>query len=143
MTTVSDDIHGMTVNAFASVSLDPLLILVCVERSAVMCDLVDESGVFAVSVLNEDAEGVAVHFADPFRPQGAAQFEGIDYRTEVTGSPVLEGEVGWIDCEVWATYDGGDHVIVVGEVVALGLGEETAPLLFYRSAYRGLRPEGT
>lgn len=143
MTTVTDDVHGMTVNAFSSVSLDPLLVLVCIERSAVMCKLVEESGIFALSILHEDAEDVAIHFADPYRPMGAMQFEGIPYRSEITGAPVLEGEVGWIDCRVWARHDGGDHVIIIGEVAGIGLGGQTAPLLFYRGAYRSMRPEGT
>lgn len=144
MTTVHGGaIHGMTANAVASVSLDPLLALVCVERDTNMRDLVEASGVFALSFLNEDDEGVAVHFADPYRPSGNEQFAAIEHHAAVTGAPILEAAIGYVDCEVRATHDGGDHEIVVGEVVGLGLGDPPDPLLFFRGAYRSLRPEGS
>lgn len=143
MTTVHDDtIHGMTANAVASVSLDPLLTLVCVERDANMSDLVGASGVFALSFLHQDDDGVAVHFADPYRPSGDEQFAAIGHHAAVTGAPVLDAAIGYVDCEVWDRHDAGDHQIVLGEVVGLGLGDPPDPLLFYRGAYRSLRPEG-
>ncbi|MDQ4131592.1 MAG: flavin reductase family protein [Actinomycetota bacterium] len=143
LTTILDDVpHGMTVNAFASVSLRPLLVLACVDRSTIMCDLVTRSGVFAVSVLNDEQLGLSTHFADPFRPSGRAQFHSIAHHAQVTGAPVIDGCIAFADCRIWAVHDGGDHIIVVGEPVALGLGEEADPLLFYRGAYRQIRPEG-
>ena len=139
MTTVVDDVpHGMTANALASVSLDPPLVLVCVERSTVMAERVLAAGMFALSFLASDQIELSVRFADPQRPEGAAQFAGVATTTAATGTPVLEGGVGWVDCRVWASYDGGDHVIVVGEVVDLGCGGRADPLIFYRSAYRTL-----
>ncbi len=143
LTTVVDAIpHGMTVNAFASVSLDPLLVLACVDRSTIMCELVVKSGVFAVSVLNDEQLGLSTHFADPFRPSGWAQFQSIAHHAAATGAPVIDGSIAFADCRVWAVHDGGDHIIVVGETVALGLGQEATPLLFYRGAYRQIRTEG-
>lgn len=143
LTTVLDDVpHGMTVNAFASVSLDPLLVFACIDRSTIMCELVMKSGMFAVSVLSDEQLGLSLHFADPFRPSGGAQFEAIAYHREATGAPVIDGSIAFVDCRVWRVHDGGDHIIVVGEPVALGLGDEANPLLFYRGAYRLIRPEG-
>lgn len=144
MTTVHEGrIHGMTASAVASVSLDPLMALVCVERDTNMRGLVGSSRVFALSFLHEDDEGVAVHFADPYRPSGDEQFAAIDHRAAVTGAPILEAAIGYVDCEVFAAHPAGDHEIIVGEVVGLGLGDPPDPLLFFRGAYRSLRPEGS
>lgn len=142
MTTADDDTpHGMTVNAVSSVSLDPFLVLVCVERGTVMERLVAASGRFALSILPDRCAHLSVHFADSDRPAGAAQFEGVDTRPEATGAPVLDCSIAWVDCELWATYDGGDHVIVVGEVVDLGLGlGDAVPLVYYRSGYHTIGP---
>jgi flavin reductase (DIM6/NTAB) family NADH-FMN oxidoreductase RutF len=145
MTTTDDRVgpHGMTVNAVTSVSLDPFLVLVCVRRGTVMERLVGTSGTFALSVLPEGRSDLSAHFADSNRPAGAAQFAGVETRTMATGSPVLDCCVAWADCDVWATYDGGDHRIVVGEVADLGLGlEDAAPLVYYRSAYETIRGVG-
>jgi flavin reductase (DIM6/NTAB) family NADH-FMN oxidoreductase RutF len=134
--------HGMTVNAFTSVSLDPLLVLACVDRSTIMSDLIVRSGIFAVSVLSDEQLGLSMHFADPFRPGGEAQFASIAHHSQATGAPVIDGSIAFIDCRTRKVHDGGDHIIVVGEPVALGLGNEANPLLFYRGAYRQIRPEG-
>jgi flavin reductase len=136
MTTVRDGVpHGMTANAVASVSLDPQLVLVCVERTAIMARELEDSGVFALSFLPADQAPLSDRFADPSRPQGRDQFDGVSTRTAATGSPILEGALGWLDCRVWDSYDGGDHVIVVGEVLALDVGPADDPLLYYRSGY--------
>ena len=128
--------HGMTVNAVSSVSLDPFLVLVCVEKGTVMERLIEESGLFALSILPDRCEHLSVHFADSTRPAGEAQFDGVDTRTMKTGAPVLDCSIAWVDCTVWQVYDGGDHVIVVGEVVDLDLGMEDGPaLVYYRSGY--------
>lgn len=128
--------HGMTVNAVTSVSLDPLLVLVCVEKATVMERLLGVSGIFALSILPSECAHLSVHFADSDRPAGAAQFSDVDTGAGTTGAPILDCSIAWVDCEVWATYDGGDHVIVVGEVVDLDLVMEDAPpLVYYRSDY--------
>jgi flavin reductase (DIM6/NTAB) family NADH-FMN oxidoreductase RutF len=84
--------HGMTANAFASVSLDPLLVLVCVVRDALMHKVLEESGRFAVSVLAADQEDLARYFSDSGRPGGLAQFVPVGWRPgPVTGAPLLDG----------------------------------------------------
>ncbi len=129
--------HGMTLNAFASVSLDPLLVLVCVERDAVMHKVLEEAGSFALSVLAGDQEPIARYFADSGRPAGAAQFADLSYRIGgATGAPLLDGALGWIECELERTYDGGDHSIFLGRVVAVARGQVRQPLLYFGGAYR-------
>jgi flavin reductase len=136
MTTVRDGVpHAMTVNAFTSVSLEPPLVLVCVERATVMAVEVTKAEAFAITFLGADAAALSARFSDPTRPTGHEQFDAVATRPEVSGAPVLEGGLGWLDCRLWATYDGGDHLIVVGEVVALDVGPEDEPLLYYRSGY--------
>jgi flavin reductase (DIM6/NTAB) family NADH-FMN oxidoreductase RutF len=129
--------HGMTLNAFASVSLDPLLVLVCVERDAVMHKVLEEAGGFALSVLAEDQEPIARFFADSSRPAGAAQFAGVAYRLgAVTGAPLLDGAMAWLECEVEQAYGGGDHSIFLGRVLGVERGQLRDPLLYFGGAYR-------
>jgi flavin reductase (DIM6/NTAB) family NADH-FMN oxidoreductase RutF len=136
-TTAAGRMHGMTVSAFASQSLEPLLILVSVERSTVMHQLVAQSGAFAVNILDERGEGTARFFADNARLNGP-EFKESTYHLGVTGSPILKEATGYLEATVDRTLDAGDHTIVVGRVVAVKIVRETAPLIYYRSGYRGL-----
>jgi flavin reductase len=139
MTTVLDGSpHGMTANAVTSVSLEPLLVMVSVERRTVMAERVVASGVFALSFLAAGQEELSNRFADSGRPLDERQFAGVETVEAVTGSPVLATGLGWLDCEVWAVHDGGDHLLVLGEVLALSEGAEEDPLVFFRGGYRGL-----
>jgi len=136
-TTAARRMHGMTVSAFASQSLDPLLILVSVERSTVMHQLVAQSGAFAINILDEHGEGTARFFADNARLNGPEFKEGA-YHLGVTSSPILEEATGYLEATVDRTLDAGDHTVIVGRVVALKIVGDTAPLIYYRSGYRGL-----
>jgi len=97
--------------------------------------LVRRSNTFALSILAADQEHLSNHFADPDRPAGEAQFAGIATHISVTGSPLLDGAMAWLDCRTWRTYDGGDHDIVVAEVVHATLGEANNALGYFRSTY--------
>ncbi|MGH3243509.1 MAG: flavin reductase family protein [Spirillospora sp.] len=134
--------HAMTANSFASVSLDPPLVLVCVGHKAVMHQALD-TGLFGVSVLTADQEGIARHFADVSRPLGAAQFEDVDCDTgPLTGVPLVAGALARFECEMWNTYDGGDHSIFLGRVLSMdrpGVDRDEA-LLFYQGRFRRLQP---
>ncbi len=142
MTTVHDGTpHAMTANAVTSVSLDPLLVLVSVERRTVMAERVTASGVFALSFLAASQQELSNRFADPDRPLDERQFAGLATTAMATGAPVLTDGLGWLDCEVWAIHDGGDHLLVLGEVVAMAAGTEVDPLVFYRGGYRRLDAE--
>ena len=127
--------YGMTVNSLTSVSLEPTLMLFCCERDASLHDPVLASGSWAVSVLPAEQQDVAAWFATRGRP-GVDQFNGQTASPGgVTGAPVLAGALAWFECRTWATYDGGDHTIVVGEVLDLGCGEDAPGLLYFRGAY--------
>ena len=136
-TTLAGRMHGMTVSAFASQSLDPLLILVSVERSTTMHRLVIESRAFAINILGEQGEGTARFFADNARLDGPEFQEGA-YHLGVTGSPLLEEATAYLEATLDATLEAGDHTVMVGRVVALNVVRDAAPLIYYRSGYRSL-----
>jgi flavin reductase (DIM6/NTAB) family NADH-FMN oxidoreductase RutF len=131
--------HGMTLNAFTSVSLDPLLVLACVERDAVMHKALEDAGGFGISVLGGDQEHLARYFADSSRPMGAEQFAEVPHRLgAVTGVPLLDGALAWLECLVERADDGGDHSIFLARVAWLERGQVREPLLFFAGAYRRL-----
>jgi flavin reductase len=132
--------HGMTVNALTSVSLDPVLVLFCCERVASLHGPVLSSGLWTVSLLTAAQEQLAQWFAAHER-HGTEQFAGLTVRAgSHTGAPIIVESLAWLECRTWATYDGGDHTIVVGEVLDLGLGPtDTDPLLYFRRGYGTLR----
>ena len=136
-TTAAGRMHGMTVSAFASQSLDPLLILVSVERSTTMHQLVMESRAFAINILDEDGEGTARFFADNAR-LARPEFKEGAYHLGITGAPILEEATAYLEATLDRTLDAGDHTVMVGRVVALRVVRDAAPLIYYRSGYRGL-----
>jgi flavin reductase (DIM6/NTAB) family NADH-FMN oxidoreductase RutF len=130
---------GITVNAFCSVSLDPPLVLVCVEHTNYTHDLLLETGYFAANFLSADQASVSRCFAG----RGPAKYQdfcGVATHTEATGAPVFDDCLAWVDCRVVAVYPGGDHSILIGRVEALGSREAT-PLLFYGTRYGRLVPQ--
>jgi len=130
-----DTVHGMTVSAFASVSLVPPLVLVCADRASNTHGVIAEGRVFAVHVLAAGQEALSDLFADKAREE--RRFEGLAWRSGATGAPILPGAVAVLDCRMAAAHDAGDHVIYVGRVEAVErAGGE--PLLYHRGAYRGL-----
>jgi flavin reductase len=123
---------GMTANAFTSVSLEPPLVLVCVDRSAAIYDTVLADGSFAVSMLSAGQEHVARYFADHSRPRGPEEFSAVEwFPGPSTGAPILHGAVAWLDCQLTNSYDGGDHEIFIGSVLASGSGPAEDALVFY------------
>jgi flavin reductase (DIM6/NTAB) family NADH-FMN oxidoreductase RutF len=123
---------GMTANALCSLSLDPLLALVCFENRARTLPIVRESGRFGVNVLASDQANLAGVFASKL-PE-AEKLDGVEHRIEY-GVPLIEGTLAWAACELRELIAGGDHTIGIGEVVALGLGQGE-PLLWYAGNYR-------
>ena len=136
-TTAGGRMHGMTVSAFASQSLDPLLILVSVERSTEMHKLVMASRAFAINILGEFAEGTARFFADNARLKGPEFVEGA-YHVGVSGAPLLNEATAYLEATFHSWMDAGDHTIIVGRVTALEVRSEVEPLVYYRSGYRRL-----
>jgi flavin reductase (DIM6/NTAB) family NADH-FMN oxidoreductase RutF len=128
-------VHGMTVSAFSSVSLEPPLVLVCADKSSDTCTLIRESGVFAVNILARGQDALSRRFAA--KQDEDRRFEGLAVERAVTGAPLLGG-LASLDCTLVASHDAGDHVIYVGRVEALRLRPDAEPLLYYHGAYRGL-----
>ena len=126
----------MTANAFSSVSLEPPLVLVCVMDGTEGSASIKRNGVFAVNVLGAEQEGLSRYFASRDRPRGWETFEGIAHRRVETGSPVIEGSAAYFDCRLVAAHPAGDHIVFIGEVLALGAASEVPPLLFHHGRYR-------
>ncbi len=123
--------RGMTASSFTSVSLEPPLILVCINETAQLWPVLEAAGRFTVNLLPEGHEQTSAHFAG--RP--------IEGYTPLAGeeSPVLTGALATLHCKTWAIYPGGSHKIVVGEVEKVSLGKEARPLLYWNRGYRQLR----
>ena len=155
-----ETLAGLTVNAFCSVSLDPPLILICVDLTSTTRLVIRESGVFAVNMLTDKQEYLSRCFAT----SSAERYEGFchaRYHVEATGAPIIDDTLAFIDARVVAEYPGGDHVIFLGQVAAMGVsglvvfareaerehstvvehgsnGTEKAPLAYYLGQYRHL-----
>ena len=121
---------GMTANAICSLSLEPLLALVCFENRARTLPIVRDAGRFAVNVLSTDQEDIAAVFASKL-PE-SEKLEGVEHRFE-HGIPILVGSLAWAACELRELMPGGDHTIAIGEVIGMGLGSGD-PLLWYSGA---------
>jgi flavin reductase (DIM6/NTAB) family NADH-FMN oxidoreductase RutF len=132
---------GMTANAFSSVSLDPPLVLVCVIKGTVGEESIERNGVFAVNILGDEHEPISRYFSSKDRPRGPDAFREIPHSFGVTGSPILEGAAGFLDCRVHAAHEAGDHIIFIGEVMALGYETDVKPLLFHGGRYRSVTDE--
>ena len=129
------EIFGMTANAFASVSLNPMLILVCVDEKAKILPLLHKKKHFGVSVLKQHQQAVSEYFAQSVQHREAEERLAIQYRWTPSNVPVLEGTSLQLSCSVMATHAAGDHTIFVAKVedVEIPGGE---PLLFFRGEYR-------
>jgi 3-hydroxy-9,10-secoandrosta-1,3,5(10)-triene-9,17-dione monooxygenase reductase component len=125
---------GMTANALCSLSLDPLLALVCFENRARTLPIVREAGRFAVNVLSAEQEPLAGVFASKL-PE-SEKLDAVAHRVH-HGMPVIDGVLAWAVCELRELIAGGDHTIAIGEVIDLGLGDGD-PLLWYRGRYHGV-----
>jgi flavin reductase (DIM6/NTAB) family NADH-FMN oxidoreductase RutF len=126
---------GMTANAVSSVSLDPLLLLVCFENQARTLPLVRDAGRFAVNILRRGSEDVARAFASKI-PE-AEKLGTAAHRIE-HGAPILDAALAWLVCDLDQLIPAGDHTIALGAVTDLGHTEDQQPLLWYRGAYGAL-----
>ncbi len=126
VTTRSDKgLSGLTVNSFCSVSLDPPLVLVCVDLTSNTLSYIRESGVFAVNILTNQQEDFSRCFATSSEER-YTYFCHASFHEGATGSPILDGALAFIDTRVVAEYPGGDHVIFLGQVEAMGIGGQVA-----------------
>jgi flavin reductase (DIM6/NTAB) family NADH-FMN oxidoreductase RutF len=124
--------HGMTANAVTSLSLDPPLVLVAVDRRAGMHSALHEGQCFALSILGHAHEHVSRRFAT----SGPKEFGDLATTTAVTGAPILIDAIGWVDCRITQVLPAGDHDIFIGEILAGDHKEEGRPLLYFAGKYR-------
>ena len=134
--------HGMTVNSFTSISLDPPLILVSLERQTRTHRLVNQAGVFAVTILNDQQQDLSDCFAGRY-PEREDRFCNVDTYTLLTGAPSIVGGLASFDCKVVSRYEAGTHTLFIGEVVAIHYPsspvDSDGPLLYYNRSYRRLQ----
>ena len=131
-------VRGMTANAVTSVSLDPMLVLVCVDRSTSAHAQLEHASAFALNILAADQVEVSKAFAR----HGVDDMAGVPYTRRQTGAPVIDRAIAWIECAVSERLAGGDHTIYLGEVVAMAIERpEAEPLLFYAGRYRVIGEE--
>ncbi|MFD9407337.1 flavin reductase family protein [Streptomyces sp. NPDC059989] len=132
-----ENIHGMTANAFSSVSLDPPTVLCSVSHTAVMHQAITAGGRFGISVLDAEQEQLARFFADKKRPLGPEQFSGLDWEPgPLTQAPLLRGALAWLECELEESHDSGDHSIFIGRVVRAATSRASSALLFFNGKFQ-------
>ena len=133
-TASAGELYGMTVSSFASVSLHPPLILICIDKGVPSHDMIRDAGCFVVNILEERQEHLSRRFATTTNDK----FKGVAWHSGQLGLPVLDNTLAAIECRLHQVHDGGDHTIFVGEVVDAEI-REGAPLLYYRRGYHELK----
>ncbi len=133
-TDVKGDVHGMTANAFMSVSLSPKLVVISIGENAKILEKIKQSQSFSVNILAADQQELSMIFAGQIKEPREVVFDSLD------GKPVLSGAVAQIACEVFAEHIEGDHTLFIGRVTDIHL-EDAEPLIFYNGRYRALTEE--
>jgi len=134
-------VYGITASSFSSLSFDPLLVLVCVANSNHLVRMMQESRVFAISVLAAGQEQISNYFAMHGREPSAAFEAQIDAHDWHTGAPIIRGAIAHLDCRLEEAIPGGDHTIMIGRVVGAAADPSATPLLYFRRDYRRLNLE--
>lgn len=136
-TAIHGTVHGMTANAFCSVSLNPPLVLISIDKKTAMHELLAQSGFYGVSVLTQNQEAYSRHFAG--KPQ-----ENLPIRfTWQKNCPLLEGSLAQLVCRITDTHPAGDHTLYIGQVEYLSYSDGQPPLLFYSGKYQALEGQAT
>lgn len=128
---------GATVSSFTSVSLEPPTVLVCLQKSIYVHDIVSQAGLYAVSLLGQDQEAISNRFAG-FDATVTDRFEGLEIVEAPSGLPFLVGAIAWLDCRVVSSIATGTHTIFIGEVEHVQFNSESAPLVYHNRAYKHL-----
>lgn len=131
-------LYGLTVSSFASVSLEPPLVLVCLANANRVVEMIGASRGFAVSLLGSDQEAASAYFAQSGRLP-TPNFTEIEGAWTASGLPVIAGSLAWMTCELHALLPMGDHTIAVGRVTEASVSEQREPLVYWARAYRHLR----
>jgi flavin reductase (DIM6/NTAB) family NADH-FMN oxidoreductase RutF len=130
-----EEVHGMTANAVTSLSLDPMLVLVCVDKTADTHDILLKAGFFAVNILARDQEGLAVKLATKKGDSWSHGLDEVAYSVAQTGAPIIKGSIAYLDCKTLTEHHGGDHTIFIGEVLEAKELGDAPPLLFYTGKF--------
>jgi flavin reductase (DIM6/NTAB) family NADH-FMN oxidoreductase RutF len=133
---LGDACHGMTANAFSSVSLVPPLVLVCIRQGSRGGREITRNGRFAVNILHAEQEHLSRHFASADRPRSRDALRGVPHTIIDSESAILDGVAGYLDCRLVASHGAGDHTIFLGEVTESHVESDASPLVFYRGSYR-------
>lgn len=138
----AESVRGITVNSFTSVSLEPPLVLVCINKHKSSCELLQKAASFAVNILAQCHRDLSSRFAGNWNPAGGHPFEGIRWSSSrLSGAPIIDGVLGYVDCLLEKALDAGDHTIFLAKVEDLGIGDPTAPpLVFHRGNYTEFAP---
>lgn len=126
--------RGITANSFTSVSLSPPLILVCIAKTSSCYSVFEKCDSFSVNILSEEQKSISAKFT----AKGVDRFAGVPIVTAATGAPLIDGSLTWLDCRPYDRVDAGDHMVLLGEVAALSLGDGI-PLGYWGGRY--FRPE--
>ncbi len=137
--TTADDhgYHGVTVSSFCSLSLDPPLVLVCIDKGIQSHDLITSAPSFAVNILSRGQSFPAEQFSGQ-TPLADPHFSRVTHTVSDSGLPVLDDSIAWIECESWGSYDGGDHTIFIGKALNGDLGREDDPLIYFDRSFSEL-----
>jgi len=136
-TAVEGSLHGITVNSLTSVSLDPLLVLVCIERRARAHAEIERARRFGVNFLRHDQEAISRLFAASSAPE-EGRLRGVPFRIGRHGTPILEDRLAHLECDVSERFSGGDHSIFLGSVLGGDLAASARPLIYFQGRYRTL-----
>jgi flavin reductase (DIM6/NTAB) family NADH-FMN oxidoreductase RutF len=138
-----DLIHGMTANSFTSVSLHPTLVLISILNGSTTHEFISHAGTFAVNILSDKQESLAKRFAKQV-PVPPEPFADIAYHAAITGAPIFDDGMAYVDCRVVAAHLAGDHTIFIGEVLDAGFGSarDAHPLVFFNGQYVSLEKAG-
>jgi flavin reductase (DIM6/NTAB) family NADH-FMN oxidoreductase RutF len=135
------EVHGMTANAFSSVSLDPMLVLVCVDRRASTHAHLHAKKRFGINILSEEQRAISDYYANPERTHERAEAEaGARFDRTQHGTPVLHGSLAYLECRLHSAQEAGDHTIFIAQVEDIVI-REGNPLLFFRGKYRKVGSE--
>lgn len=138
-TQAEGELFGFTANSYTSVSLEPPLILFCLHKDSKGCPIFLKNKVFAVNILANDQMAISNGFATR-ELSIEERYQLVTHTPGKTGSPILDGAMGYLDCRLSSSLESGDHVIFIGEVVDMGLDPQKRPLVYFQGAYRELLP---
>jgi 3-hydroxy-9,10-secoandrosta-1,3,5(10)-triene-9,17-dione monooxygenase reductase component len=121
---------GFTCQAFNALSLEPALVVFAPSRTSQSWPRIERTGVFCANILSDGQEALSRVFAT----KSQRKFDGVGWRPGTTGSPILDGALAWVDCRLEVAHDGGDHLVAIGRVLEMGVGQGH-PLVFYRGGF--------